>query len=61
LLRPRAECDQLEKEAALLREEIRLTDYVRQARIQLAQPGFQSRAIVVVTTLLDPHQMTKED
>jgi hypothetical protein len=34
---------------------------VREARIQVAQPGFRTRSIVVVTTLLDPEQTTKED
>jgi len=34
---------------------------VREARIRVAQPGFRTRAIVVVTTLLDPQQTTKED
>jgi hypothetical protein len=34
---------------------------VREARIRVAQPGFRTRSIVVVTTLLDPQQETKED
>ncbi len=34
---------------------------VREARIRVRQPGFRSRSIVVVTTLLDPEQTTKED
>jgi len=34
---------------------------VREARIRVAQPGFRTRSIVVVTTLLDPEQTTKED
>jgi hypothetical protein len=34
---------------------------VRQARIRVRQPGFRTREIVVVTTLLDPEQATKED
>ena len=40
-----------------------LPDYVtvREARFQVEQPGFRSRSIVVVTTLLDPEQTTKED
>jgi hypothetical protein len=40
-----------------------LPDYitVREARIRVRQPGFRTRSIVVVTTLLDPEQATKED
>jgi hypothetical protein len=34
---------------------------VREARIAVLQPGFRSRSIVVVTTLLDPQQATKGD
>ena len=34
---------------------------VRETRIRVEQPGFRSKAIVVVTTLLDPEQTTKED
>jgi hypothetical protein len=34
---------------------------VREARIRVAQPGFRTRSVVVVTTLLDPRQTTKED
>jgi hypothetical protein len=34
---------------------------VREARIRVAQPGFRTKFIVVVTTLLDPQQTTKED
>jgi hypothetical protein len=34
---------------------------VRETRIRVRQPGFQTRSIVVVTTLLDPEQVTKED
>src|SRR5262249_35301248 len=34
---------------------------VREARVRVAQPGFRTRSIVVVTTLLDPEQTTKED
>ena len=34
---------------------------VRETRIRVAQPGFRTKAIVVVTTLLDPQQTTKED
>jgi hypothetical protein len=34
---------------------------VREARVRVAQAGFRTRSIVVVTTLLDPEQTTKED
>jgi Transposase DDE domain len=34
---------------------------VRETRIWVSQPGFRTRSIVVVTTLLDPQQTTKED
>ena len=34
---------------------------VRETRIRVAQPGFRTKAIVVVTTLLDPQQTTKEE
>jgi hypothetical protein len=34
---------------------------VRETRIPVFQPGFRTREIVVVTTLLDPKQTTKED
>jgi hypothetical protein len=34
---------------------------VREARVQVLQPGFRTRSIVVVTTLLDPKQTTRED
>ncbi|HUQ72064.1 MAG TPA: IS4 family transposase [Planctomycetaceae bacterium] len=34
---------------------------VREARIRVTQPGFRTRAIVVVTTLLDPQQTSKAD
>jgi hypothetical protein len=34
---------------------------VRETRIGVRQPGFRTRWIVVVTTLLDPRQTTKED
>ena len=34
---------------------------VREARIQVPQPGFRTKSIVVVTTLLDPRQASKED
>ena len=34
---------------------------IREARIRVAQPGFRTKCIVVVTTLLDPRQTTKDD
>jgi hypothetical protein len=34
---------------------------VRETRIRVFQPGFRTREIVVVTTLLEPGQTTKED
>jgi len=34
---------------------------VRETRIWVPQPGFRTSSIVVVTTLLDPQQTTKED
>jgi len=34
---------------------------VRESRIRVAQPGFRTKVIVVVTTLLDPRQASKED
>jgi hypothetical protein len=34
---------------------------IREAQIRVDQPGFRSKAIVVVTTLLDPEQTTKDD
>jgi hypothetical protein len=34
---------------------------VREARVRVAQPGFRTRSVVVVTTLLDPRLTTKED
>lgn len=34
---------------------------VREARVHVQQPGFRSKSIIVVTTLLDPKQATKED
>jgi hypothetical protein len=34
---------------------------VREVRVRVPQPGFRTRSIVVVTTLLDPKQATKED
>jgi hypothetical protein len=34
---------------------------VREARVRVAQPGFRTRSVVVVTTLLDPRLTTTED
>src|SRR5437763_14210612 len=34
---------------------------VREARIRVEQPGFRTRSVVVVTTLLDPKQVTREE
>ena len=34
---------------------------LRETRIRVEQPGFRTRSIVIVTTLLDPEQTTKED
>src|SRR6516164_5141081 len=34
---------------------------VREARVRVPQPGFRTRSVVVVTTLLDPRQASKED
>ena len=34
---------------------------IRETKIRVRQPGFRTRSIVVVTTLLDPQQTTKED
>jgi len=34
---------------------------VREAQVWVIQPGFRTRAVVVVTTLLDPRATTKED
>jgi hypothetical protein len=34
---------------------------VRETRVRVAQRGFRTRMLVVVTTLLDPQQTTKED
>jgi hypothetical protein len=34
---------------------------VREARVRVAQPGFRTRSVVVVTTLLDPRQTTTEE
>ena len=40
-----------------------LPDYltIRETRIRVDKPGFRSKVIVVVTTLLDPEQTTKRD
>jgi hypothetical protein len=34
---------------------------VREARVRVLQPGFRTKSVVVVTTLLDPEQTTKAD
>jgi hypothetical protein len=34
---------------------------VREARVRVPQPGFRTKSVVVVTTLLDPRQATKAD
>ena len=34
---------------------------IREARFRVEQPGFRTKAVIVVTTLLDPEQTTKED
>src|SRR5215475_3909184 len=34
---------------------------IREARIRVRQPGFRTRSIVVVTTLLDPEQASQEE
>jgi len=34
---------------------------IREARIRVRQPGFRTRSVVVVTTLLDPGQASKEE
>jgi hypothetical protein len=40
-----------------------LPDYltVRECRVHIRQPGFRSKAIIVVTTLLDPERFTRKD
>ena len=40
-----------------------LPDYleVRETRVRVKQPGFRTKVIIVVTTLLDPETTTKED
>jgi len=34
---------------------------IREARFRVEQPGFRTKSVVIVTTLLDPEQTTKED
>jgi hypothetical protein len=34
---------------------------IREAKFRVTQPGFRTKAIVVVTTVLDPRQMSKDD
>lgn len=34
---------------------------IRETRIRVTQPGFRTKSLVVVTTLLDPEQTTKEE
>jgi hypothetical protein len=34
---------------------------VREVRVHVEQPGFRTKVLIVVTTLLDPEQYTKED
>jgi len=34
---------------------------MRETRIRVEQPGFRTKSIIVVTTLFDPEQTTKED
>jgi hypothetical protein len=34
---------------------------IRETKIRVSQPGFRTKSIVVVTTLLDPQQTTRED
>jgi hypothetical protein len=34
---------------------------VREVRVRVAQPGFRTRSVVVVTTLLDPEQASREE
>jgi hypothetical protein len=34
---------------------------VRETRISVTQPGFRTKSVVVVTTLLDPRQTTRDD
>src|SRR4051794_30876541 len=34
---------------------------IREARMRVRQPGFRTRSVVVVTTLLDPQQASKEE
>ena len=41
--------------------EIDLAARFREVRFRVEQPGFRTRSVVVVTTLLDPAQASKED
>ena len=34
---------------------------VREARVRINQPGFRTRTMVIVTTLLDPSEYSKDD
>jgi hypothetical protein len=34
---------------------------VREVRFRVEQPGFRTRVIVVVTTLLDPEEVSREE
>ncbi len=34
---------------------------VREVRFRVEQPGFRTRSVIIVTTLLDPEETTKED
>jgi hypothetical protein len=34
---------------------------IREARIRIEQPGFRTKSMLVVTTLLDPEQASKEE
>lgn len=34
---------------------------IRECRLKIEQPGFRIRTLVVATTLLDPHEFTKDD
>lgn len=40
-----------------------LPDYlmIRETRVRVEQPGFRSKSIIIVTTLLDPEQITQEE
>jgi hypothetical protein len=41
----------------------KLPDYleVREVRVRVEQPGFRTKELIVVTTILDPQEATKED